>query len=52
VLTFVSDEVPATPRFRLTYTRLSEGNVEIAFEMAPPGQQEFKPYTKGTARRK
>ena len=52
VLTLVSDEVTSMPRFRLTYTRLSEGTVEIAFEMAPPGQQEFKPYTKGTARRK
>ena len=51
-LVLLSDEVPSTPRFRLTYTRMGEGTVEIAFEMAPPGQQAFTPYTKGQAHRK
>jgi len=52
VLTFLSDEGVPGPRFRLTYTKVSDGVVEVAFEMAPPGRQEFTPYTKGTARRK
>ena len=49
-LTFLSVGRPGTARFRLTYTKQSEGNLAIKFEAAPPGHTaEFKTYTEGTA---
>ena len=49
---FVSDALPSTPRFRLTYIR-KEGDMDIRFEIAPPGKPEaFAAYVEGTVRRK
>lgn len=52
-LTFLSDADPASPRFRLSYTR-GEGEVlRIQFEIAPPGKPDaFKTYLDGNARRR
>ncbi len=53
ILTFVSDSMPQMPRFRLSYAKIAEGKVKVAFEIAPPGQPEaFQPYLSGTAHRK
>ncbi|MGE5360701.1 MAG: HD domain-containing protein [Bacteroidales bacterium] len=42
---FVSDPVPAAPRFRLTYQGTANGAVKGSFEVAPPGKPEaFAPY--------
>lgn len=52
-LIFVSDPVPAQPRFRLTYARLKADALRIKFEIAPPGEpQNFKVYVEGTAHKK
>ncbi len=49
-LIFVSVGRPGTPRFRLSYTKQSEGNLAIKFEAAAPGHgADFKTYTQGTA---
>jgi hypothetical protein len=49
---FVSDALPSTPRFRLTYIR-RENNMDIKFEIAPPGKPDaFTAYVEGTVRRK
>ncbi|MDD5564438.1 MAG: hypothetical protein PHQ91_12070 [Thermoanaerobaculaceae bacterium] len=49
---FVSKAEPATPTFRLTYTRVHEGVVDVVFEIAPPGAAgAFKPYVSGRIRR-
>ncbi len=48
--TFESEPGPG-PRFRLVYEEKGEGEVSIAFLIAPPGK-EFQPYVTGTARRK
>lgn len=37
-LTFLSDMLPATPRFRLTYLRTKTGHMTLTFEVAPPDQ--------------
>lgn len=53
VVTFVSDLVPGTPRYRLSYTRTANNTVVIRFEIAPPGNPEsFSPYIEATAYRK
>jgi hypothetical protein len=52
-LVFLSDSTPGAPRFRLTYRRIENGRLRIAFSVAPPDKpEEFKPYLDGTARRK
>lgn len=51
-LTFLSDALPANPRFRLSYTRAGDDSMAIRFEIAPPGKPEsFKTYLQGDARR-
>jgi hypothetical protein len=42
----------STPRFRLIYAKQPDASVRISFEMAPPGGEDFSPYTTGAARRK
>ena len=38
-LTFLSDVLPATPRFRLTYVRTkTPDHIALEFEIAPPDQ--------------
>jgi hypothetical protein len=32
------------PRFRLTYTPAGEDQLDLLFEIAPPGQEDFKPH--------
>lgn len=49
---FLSDEVPGSPRFRLSYQLGGEGTLAIRFEIAPPGTTVFKTYVEGSARRK
>jgi len=51
VATFLSDPTPSAPQFRLTYTKKTDGQVAIKFEIAPPGRP-FSPYLEATARRK
>jgi hypothetical protein len=49
-VTFLSDELPNQPRFRLSYTKRGEGKLAIKFEFAPPGKPDaFKTYGEGTA---
>lgn len=49
---FVSDALPSTPRFRLTYVR-RENDMGIKFEIAPPGKSDaFTTYVEGVVRRK
>ncbi len=51
-LTFLSDAVPAAPRFRLSYTKDQDDSMRIKFEIAPPGKPGgFKTYLEGNARR-
>jgi hypothetical protein len=53
VMTFVSDLVPDTPRYRLTYTRTANDTVLVKFEIAPRGKPEsFSPHIEATAYRK
>ena len=48
--TFTSDSLKAQPRFRLTYTSLSEDSLLITFEIAPPATPTlFVPYLAGKA---
>jgi tetratricopeptide (TPR) repeat protein len=50
---FLSDALPAAPRFRLSYSKTAESALTIRFEIAPPGQPDaFSVYTEGVARRK
>lgn len=49
-LIFLSEAAPATPRFRLSYTKGEQGSVGIKFEMAPPGKPDaFRLYLEGKA---
>ncbi len=51
-LTFLSDDVPAAPRFRLSYTKGEDDSMRIQFEIAPPGKPGgFKTHLEGNARR-
>ncbi len=51
-LIFLSNALPATPRFRLSYTRSGDDSMAIKFEIAPPGKPEsFQTYLQGNARR-
>jgi hypothetical protein len=52
-VTFVSETVPDTPWFRLSYKKLPDGRLGGKFEIAPPGKpEEFKTYLEWTAKRK
>jgi len=52
-VSFISDIVPAQPRFRLTYIKTTADTLGIKFEIAPPGAPEnFKVYVEGTAHKK
>jgi hypothetical protein len=48
---FLSESAPG-PRFRLTYEWSSDGVLNVAFEIAPPGDGPFKTYVRGTAKLK
>jgi hypothetical protein len=51
-LTFLSDAVPASPRFRLSYTKGADDSMVIKFEIALPGKPGgFKTYLEGHVRR-
>ncbi len=45
---FLREAEPSVPRSRLTYSRIAEDVVDVAFEIAPPGTPAaFKPYVSG-----
>ena len=49
---FLSEVKPSAPRFRLTYSRVAEDAVDVAFEIAPPGSPgAFQPSVSGRPRR-
>lgn len=49
-LIFTSEIKPVEPRFRLTYTKVENGEVKINFEIAPPGKPDgFSMYIGGVA---
>ena len=51
-ITFLSDALPAAPRFRIIYTLLKDGSLDIEFDIAPPGKPDsFSKYVEGKARR-
>ena len=51
-IVFTSDSTEAGPRFKLTYTSLSDDSLLIAFEIAPPAHPEnFSKYLEGRAHR-
>ncbi len=51
-LTFVSDPIPSSPRFRMIYSKTSDKILSIKFEIAPPGSVDtFSTYIQSTARR-
>ena len=50
---FESEGDASGPAFRLTYTKVSQTELSIAFEIAPPGPtREYKVYTQGNVRRR
>jgi len=50
--TFLSEESPGTPRFRLSYVALADGGLRGKFKVAPPGKPgDFAGYLDWTARR-
>jgi hypothetical protein len=49
---FLSDSIPAEPRYRLIYFRMGDTEVAIRFDIAPPGSSEFKQYIQATAHKK
>jgi hypothetical protein len=52
MITFVSEPLPSTPRFRTTYLKGKDETMTIRFEIAPPDKpDEFTIYTEGTATR-
>lgn len=49
-IAFISDSLPARPRFQLTYTSLSDDSLLITFEIAPPDKpNDFSKYLEGRA---
>jgi hypothetical protein len=48
---FATNESTPIPNFRLTYQKMDESTLNIAFEVAPP-RKPFAPYIKATAHRK
>jgi hypothetical protein len=52
ILTFLSDVIPTTPRFRLTYVRTKPDQMALTFEIAPPGKpDEFRKFIVATVRK-
>jgi len=50
---FVSDMLPSSPRFRLTYVKTSSDALSLRFEIAPPGKPDsFSTYIEAKAKRK
>ncbi len=50
---FLSDVLPSSPRYRLTYMKAGENQVRITFEIAPADKPEaFSRYIESVARRK
>src|SRR5207244_1665925 len=50
---FLSDSVPAAPRFRLTYSKIDSTALGLKFETAPPDKPDvFAVYINATVRRK
>jgi hypothetical protein len=50
---FLSDVLPSSPRYRLTYRKTGPDTVTLKFEIAPPGKPEaFSTYIEARARRK
>jgi hypothetical protein len=48
----VSDPIPNTPTYRLSYSEVEPGRVKLKFEIAPPGDPpQFKTYIDASARR-
>jgi hypothetical protein len=45
---FLSEAAPG-PRFRLTYTKVSDKQHTVVFEMARPGSEKFEKYVEGKA---
>src|SRR5512135_1830936 len=39
-ITFVSEIIPTAPRFRMVYTKVSQADLKIEFQIAPPGKPE------------
>lgn len=51
-ITFISDSLPAQPRFQLTYASFSADSLLITFEIAPPNHpHNFSKYLEGRAHR-
>ncbi|MDP4263312.1 MAG: hypothetical protein Q8941_12370 [Bacteroidota bacterium] len=48
---FISDKIPDSPVFRLTYKLINNGSITIKFEISPDGEK-FNTYTEGRCRRK
>jgi len=52
-IVYVSDAVPAAPRFRMSYFKGMDGTYITRFEIAPPGSPEgFVTHVEGPAKRK
>ena len=50
---FLSDQVAAQPRYRLTYQNLGQDSVSVVFEIAPPNKPgQFSKYVEGTVHRR
>jgi len=50
---FVSDVLPSSPRFRLTYVKTGSDTLTLRFEIAPPGKPDsFSTYIEAKAKRK
>ena len=50
---FVSEMVPSSPRYRLTYIKTGSDTLTLKFEIAPPGKPDsFSTYIEANARRK
>jgi hypothetical protein len=51
-LTFLSDALPTSPRFRLTYIRTKPDQMALTFEIAPPGKpDQFQKLIDATVRK-
>ncbi len=51
-VTFLSEAIPAAPRFRLTYVRTKPDQMTLTFEIAPPGKpDEFRKFIEATVRK-
>lgn len=52
-LTFISEKMPAAPRFRLKYIKKMPSELRVVFEIAQPATPEsFNPYIEGTIYKK